>query len=376
MIAAWNRFWFREASTQTLGLIRLFFVGTLVSKLVGTWGIYKGWGAFRFNLPHHQSYAYGEYVNAVPGFEWLGSLSRSEFQTAEGVVLALTVCFCLGFATRVTGALVALAGVWFLLSSQWNYLHHVNVYVWGVALLAMTPCGDHYSVDALLRRAWARWKDRPARPVPPRPILHQRMMLVFLSLTYASTTWAKLGPGWFDGAVMQLMADSGWLKGPFRDAILSVTSPLQLSWWTIFAEGMLAVGLFFKPTRRFAAWCGVALHLGIDAMMNVTTFSYAMISLYLSAAEPHTGRNVVRLDRTQRSHKAAHVLLRAFDWTHRFSVQPADTGARASVTPPDQGPLRGIDAVIMVLGLLPATFLFGFWLDAGRGLLRRVRPAV
>ena len=70
------------------------------------------------------------------------------------------------------------------------------------------------------------------------------------------------------------------------------------------------------------------------------------------------------------------MLLRAFDWTHRFSVQHADTGARASVTPPDRGPLHGIDAVIMVLGLLPATYLFGFWLDAGRGLMRRVRPAV
>lgn len=377
MIAAWNRFWFSRAPAQTLGLIRLFLVATLVSKLVGTWGIYRGWSAFRLELPLPDHYNYGQFAHAVPGFEWLPIPSRDGYRFGERLLLLVSSLFCIGFATRVTGAITALIGVYYLLSSQFNYLHHVNVYVWVLAILAVSPCGDHYSVDSLLRRGWARLRGVPFRPPPARLLVQTRMLMVFISLLYLSTWYAKLDATWYDGTVMELLAKMNWLRGPFSDQIFAVLTPKMLGWITIFTEGLLAVGLWFRSTRRFTAWCGVGMHLGIDAMMNVTTFSYMMIVLYLAFADPECGRNELTLSRERLSHRLFGPFVRLFDWTHRFTLVWSDEPAPLSLTTPGRGCPRGIGAALRVLAALPATFLPGFvvdsvWSGARRLLARRV----
>lgn len=372
LLDRWNRTWFQPASTQTLGLVRFFVTLTFVMKMVGTWGLWKGTDGLRFLWPAKHSYGYGEYVSPVTAVEWLHLPvpTVAQFRTAEEVALYAALFFCVGLFTRVSGAVLSSLLVYFLLSSQWNYLHHVNVYTWALTLLAIAPSGDHYSVDALLRRQWARWRGLPAPTPPLRPILWQRLIVVFVSILYVSTTVAKLGPAWFDGQLMQMMVDDGWAKGPFLDGILTVMTPLTLSWWTLFAEGMLGFGLLFPQTRRFAAWCGMALHLGIDMMMNVTTFSYLMISLYLAAAAPSTGESTLRVDPTRPEQRLFGGLVRALDWGQRFTVR-TDGAGPLTVQPPGGPALRGVHAVLRCLGLMPLTYLAGFPLDAAAGLLRR-----
>lgn len=365
---AWNRYWFAPVPLQTLGLVRIFVTLTFLLKLVGTWGLWKGWEGVRFRWPSRHSFAYGEFVNAVPGFEWLPVPTVAQFRTGEEVVLYASLLFCVGLFTRVSGAVVAGGLLWFLLGSQWNYLHHVNVYTWVFLLLALAPSGDHFSLDAVLRRWWAKRRGRTHTP-PLRPILWQRIFVVFLSILYAATTAAKLGPGWFEGQVMEMMVNRGWTKG-YSDLIVLVMTPKMLAWWTIFAEGMLAFGLLFPRTRRLAAWCGFALHLGIDLMMNVTTFSYLMVSLYLTAGSPRTGETVVRVDPTQRGHRLAAGLVRAVDWCGRTTVRRDGTGP-VSVTLPSGTVHTGRRAVLSVLARSPLTYLLAHPLDAAAGAWTR-----
>ncbi|MFO0002439.1 MAG: hypothetical protein ACK559_15020, partial [bacterium] len=40
---AWDRFWFTPASTETLGVVRAAIGFTFVLKMIGTWGLYRGW---------------------------------------------------------------------------------------------------------------------------------------------------------------------------------------------------------------------------------------------------------------------------------------------------------------------------------------------
>ncbi len=364
-LGAWNRYWFSPVQLETLGLVRIFVTLTFLMKLVGAWGLWKGWDGLRFRWPSRHTYAYGDFVNAVPGFEWLPVPTLAQLRTGEEVVLYASLLFCVGLFTRVSGAVVAGGLLWFLLGSQWNYLHHVNVYTWVFVLLALAPSGDHFSLDAALRRGWAKRQGRTHTP-PLRPILWQRAFVVFLSILYAATTAAKLGPGWFEGQVMEMMVNRGWTKG-YSDLIVQVVSPKVLAWWTIVAEGMLAFGLLFPRTRRFAAWCGFALHLGIDLMMNVTTFSYLMVSLYLTAGSPRVGQTVVSVDPARTGHRVAAGLVRALDWCRRIRVQPGASGP-LSVALPSGAVHTGGRAALALLARSPLTYLAAFPVDAAVGL--------
>lgn len=375
LAARWSRFWFAPRSTETLGLVRIFVSLTLVLKMIGTWGIYRGWGGLRLQLPHREGISHGAFRLPVPGFEWLPQLSASDVRLGESIVLIGAVLLTLGLGTRLVSFGLALIGLFHLLESQWNYLHHVNVYVWVLVIFALSPMGEHYSLDAWLRRRWAAWRGQPVT-LPARPAVYTRLLQIFVSILYITTTIGKLTPDWFTGRFMTVLGSQGWLKGPWKDTLLSLMPPPLLGWWTLFAEGILGFGLWHPRTRRFTAWCGVSLHLGIDAMMNVTTFSYLMISLYLVFGEPKTKGNQLSLDPTRPAHRLLGGFVWLFDWTRRFAITQGEPGSGLSVAPADGGPLRrGIDALITVGGLLPLTFMLGYWVEelwfAGRRLQAR-----
>jgi hypothetical protein len=371
---AWDRFWFTPASTETLGVVRAAIGFTFVLKMIGTWGLYRGWDGLKLRLPHHEKLAHGAFRLPVPGFEWLPPLDAATLAQGEALVLGLAVLFTVGLFTRLAGALLTGCIAYWLLISQWNYLHHVNTYVWIFALLTLGPCGDHFSADALLRRGLARLRGQPAPAPPVRPVLHQRMLQVFIAILYITTTIGKLTPAWIDGTFMGSLAAQGWLKGPWKSALLQTVPPSVMGWWTLFAEGLLGIGLWHPKSRRVAAWCGVTLHLGIDLVMNVTTFSYLMISSYLAFADPRMGANRLEINRSRPAQGALRLLVPLLDWGRRLRVVEGEQGLR--FVPGDGSRARvGADALAAVLGLLPATFLVGLWVDLGSGAWARRRPA-
>ncbi len=370
--AAWDRLWFSPAPTETLGLVRLFVGLTLVMKFTGVWGMHRGWGALKPRLPFHDGLQHGPFRLPVPGFDWLPPMTAASQRSWDALALVLAVLLTVGLGTRVVSAALALLLLYALLESQFNYLHHVNVYVWVVCIFAISPVGEHYSLDAALRRLWARARGRTPRTTV-HPILYQRMLQVFLSVLYLTTTIGKLTPDWFDGSIFGALAQGGFLKGPFKATLLGLFPPMFMAWWTLFAEGLLSVGLWHPRSRRVTAWCGVALHLGIDAMMNVTTFSYLMISLYLSFAAPATGQTSLSVDPSRPLARGLGLLVRGLDWAQRLRVEAAPGPMR--VRSPEGEVLVGVHALGRVIGLLPLTFMAGLWVDLGLGLLRRLRPA-
>ena len=54
-----------------------------------------------------------------------------------------------------------------------------------------------------------------------------------------------------------------------------------LAYMTVFAEGFLAVGLFFRSTRLAAVCIGIGLHFGIFLMMDIHTFGMLSVSAYI-----------------------------------------------------------------------------------------------
>src|SRR4029077_20660532 len=54
----------------------------------------------------------------------------------------------------------------------------------------------------------------------------------------------------------------------------------------LLMEFALAFWLWFRPTRRWAILCGLALHLGIRPMLNVPAFGEVMTATYLTFLAP------------------------------------------------------------------------------------------
>ena len=108
-----------------------------------------------------------------------------------------------------------------------------------------------------------------------------RLLQAVVCGVYFSSAVAKASPVWLDGSLMAELSERGWVKGVWKEPLLGLV-PIELFGpFTLFAEGLLAFGLWVPRLRLFTALTGVALHLGIDALMDVTTFSYAMITTYV-----------------------------------------------------------------------------------------------
>ena len=91
----------------------------------------------------------------------LHALGPDVFQVLQWALLAAAACALVGLWSRRSAGLVALLGLAvFGLPNLFGTVRHVHHLVWFPALLAASPCGDAWSVDAWMRR-------RHGHPAPP-----------------------------------------------------------------------------------------------------------------------------------------------------------------------------------------------------------------
>lgn len=283
-IEAWERFWFTETSSEILAWIRIAAAATVIMKMLGLHGLYRI-GNWRIVWPWERNFkasefvGTGEYVPKLDALAWVPDLDVDTSEKLVGVMFGLGVLMLFGVATRVVVPLLALTLGWTMFYTSMDYRHHENVMFWTLVALSVAPCADHHAVDAWL------FPNRPAT----RPIAYIRMLQVLLTTIYFSTTLGKLDWGWWTGAAMQAIHDEGHFRGPFWPTLWNAAGPVFFSRYTVFAEGLCAIGFWIPRIRWGTALVGAGLHLGIDFMMPVTTFSFQMISLYAVFAEPSPG---------------------------------------------------------------------------------------
>jgi hypothetical protein len=197
-------------------------------------------------------------------------------------------CLMVGYRTR----LAALLSYVMVLSVQYR-----NTYVldgsdavfrvlgfWALFL----PLGDHFSIDARLRRA--REGAAAVLPVRPAPAwaLPVRLAQVQVALVYLATAALKLRSGaWLSGDALFYTRQLDSLMLPLGRDVLAAAPDEWLriaSIATLAIEGALPF-LLLSPFGQPAACLlglglGVALHLGIAATMSIANFSLLMISSY------------------------------------------------------------------------------------------------
>lgn len=272
----WDAIWFAEGDLRPLALFRIGWAIAVLLEAYNEQGRFIRYSPDQFHWPL---------------LDLASPVSVSQFQ---GLLWLINIGACLtlvGALPRL-GALLVIYGQGYLFSiSLLNFRNHIYLMVLMGLLLACAPCGRAWSVDNLVRRLW---HGRP--PSRRGSLLAQRLIQAQVLIAYLWAALHKINLDYLDGNPLMVELGKavpksyfgGWLaNGP-----LGFLQP-AVSWWlhdldamaifsftVILCEGMLVFGLPSASLRRYAIALGIAMHLGILAMMNVVTFGIMMISSY------------------------------------------------------------------------------------------------
>jgi hypothetical protein len=277
VVRGWERFWFAQAPTSTLALVRIAFglvmVGWTLSLVPDLTPLFSqgglvpeqprhlGWGLLRM-FPSDE---------AVLGV-WAGLLVSSLLVLVGlGTRLAAAMLFVCLLSLERRNVLV--------LNSGDLVLQHVALF------LALSPAGASLSLARWLRARERFWE------LPPRAPWGLRLMQVQLSVIYFASVWAKVrGETWNDGtAVSYALRLEDLERFPVPDVF--TTAPILanlFTYGTLAVELGVAILIWVPRVRLFAAAAGVFLHLAIDYAITVGFFSLAMLILYLAFLPPET----------------------------------------------------------------------------------------
>jgi hypothetical protein len=149
--------------------------------------------------------------------------------------------------------------------------------------LMLSPCGAAYSLDA--RREASR------RGAPAEPLCipwAQRLLQVQLCIIYFATAAFKCtGTSWLGGTAIHYVLfnhEVGQFNLEWLARYPVLLNVLALA--AIIIEFALAFLLWFRPSRRWIALLGIALHAGIAPLVNVPLFGEQMTALYLLFLDP------------------------------------------------------------------------------------------
>lgn len=277
-LTAWNRFWFAPGPAIRLGLARAIFCGS----------------AFFFYLPQD----FTEWGTAAPVFWmpiWLFETFRIPVLPSDvlGMLQAIwkaSLALCaLGLWTRTSAFVAAVLGT-YLLGLPHNFgatQHFDTLVVFAFGILAMSRAGDARSLDSLLRT--------PGRRPTPRfgaeytwPI---RAMWVVTALVFFGAGTSKLrhsGLEWVLSDNLQLLLMRAYYHVSDGDPLTSLglviaQHPVAARVFAATAlaiETLYVVALFSRHLRPFIGAAGIALLVGIRALMGPTFEPYLICALF------------------------------------------------------------------------------------------------
>ncbi len=222
-----------------------------------------------------------DFFRPPPGTSWFAQflpLDSGTISVATFLFILFSVMAMVGFFSRTSAFFAFLLGLYVLGLPQFygKVSHDTHHLIWFSALLAVSPCGDMFSLDAVIR-AWRRPEG-------------YRATLSSLSIKHGAPirfAWALFGIIYFFPGLWKLTTYQTWIFGE------SVRQHTYLAWIfqdiarpffrfdyypilyrsigaaTILFELIFLFFIFFKPTRIFMAIFGIFFHLSIYVFMGI-----------------------------------------------------------------------------------------------------------
>ena len=278
--AAWQTFWFRPESGETVSLLRLL-VGSLSVYSVAAWTPrlteffsddgFQSLDAVRALAGGSPSWSFWWFV--PDGLLWPVHLAS----------VSVLLCYAAGFWTAGTSRLAPVIVI--------SYAHRVPAATFGLdqilgfltLYLAISDCGSFYSLD---RRFWRR--DGPSDGRITRNRLARRLIQVQLCVLYTYAGIAKLkGTAWWEGtAVWRAIANAEYQSLDLTWLAWYPRVTEALTHGTVLWESTFWALVWHRRLRPYVLAGGVLMHLGIGAFLGMWTFGLAMIAAYVAFLDP------------------------------------------------------------------------------------------
>ncbi|HZN63861.1 MAG TPA: hypothetical protein VFB66_01075 [Tepidisphaeraceae bacterium] len=277
----WRRFWFEPVAPDNLGFCRLLFYGLLLYYFFPVH--FVGWA----NVPE----SFRDPIWLFERFH-LPILPDPALPAAGAAFKAALLLACVGLGTRMSTAVAFLLGT-YLIGMRYNFgkTDHVGaILVFTMGILALSRCGDAWSIDSLVRRkrAQKRGEPNPAQVLSGEYRWPVRAVWVVMVMVFFAAGVAKVvqgGAAWvfsdhFAISLIQryydpsppgnriglFVANHAWLAHTLAAAAVLVELTIPLAMFSRRARLVLPPALFL-------------MQLGIGIVMNVwfTSFMYAYL---------------------------------------------------------------------------------------------------
>lgn len=271
---AWDQLWFAPVDARPLGAMRV----SLGLLLLWWWA----WLGPELELMFHDD---GVFDPTLIRNDWmparwdlLQGWTLPQLQAGHAAGLLVLAAYTLGLGTPLLRFVVPMMLVAVLHRAPWAWNGGDRlIRIWAL-ILALTPCGTAWSVDAWLRQ-------RLGRPVRETvPVLGLRLVQLQLVVMYTWTGLDKLrNASWRDGtAIYQALSDGHFNRFPaLIDPLMATDAGLWASAFLVVATLIFEAGFLplvaWRRTRVATLLAGVALHLGIFVTMSVGMFGPASV---------------------------------------------------------------------------------------------------
>lgn len=187
-------------------------------------------------------------------------LSPSAARVLYVVALSSAATAALGFLSRTSMLVLTLsAGLLFSLSQRGGAVVHDMHLFWIAALLAASPCGDAWSIDA--------WGEAPLAARGRRygaPLVCARVMLGLVYLFPGIHKLRDSGLAWASADNVIAHMHAKWLEHGTLPLVRIDHAPLLVTAGAlaavVFELSFLPLALFSRRTRRVALFAGLAFH--------------------------------------------------------------------------------------------------------------------
>jgi hypothetical protein len=229
------------------------------------------------------------------GFEWIEPLSGSGMHALFVVLTLLALALAAGFAFRLSAFSFALGFSYVQLIDVSTYLNHYYLAALLAFLLALSPAGRAYSVDAWLVRRFARRKPG-AEPEPGVPGVARAwhwlfrfqvgVVYVFAGLAKAQSDWllhAQPLRIWL-GAVTDMPLLGQFVTLPF--------APLLFAWCGFLFDTTIVLFLLWNRTRPYAYLVVIVFHVLTRLLFPIGMFPVIMMLSALVFFPPNWPRDL------------------------------------------------------------------------------------
>jgi hypothetical protein len=279
----WLRFWFEPVEPLNLGICRALLFGAL----------------FFFYLPQDFS-SWGEVSDAfwtpIPLFSmlYLPVLSSSVLAALQSVWKVSLALSCLGLLTRASTVCAFVLGLYLCgLPNNFGETHHYDALVVIVlGIMALSRCGDGFSLDRVLRNTRQGSGPSARRPQPSGEYTWPvRAVWLLFALVFFAAGVSKLrhgGLGWiFSDNMAWMLIQAHYGYGVF-DPLVPWGLDIAQYWWlyqplaaaTVALELGYPLALVSRRARWVIAPAVFLLQVGIRVVMGPAFYQFMICNLF------------------------------------------------------------------------------------------------